>query len=249
MKTSLFFSALLLSSLGGEAMAACAAPSIQVTGTGTQETAVVTFRTLNVGASVSVGGLTLRHAALSGCPSFFNSVSIAAQFANKANGVSPANPTTTPPGCLTWDGTALNGWSSGAASSSLVTFSSATVGNSTGIATSNVLSVVATQGMGTLNDLLTGNTVCVSNGAGGWDAQELHQSGGNLVDYKLGPGHAIDPSTSVGSWSISGSTVTYSYGTGGTYNNAVWDNGDGTYSFCNPAETVGTIKAGSGPCP
>ena len=57
-----------------------------------------------------------------------------------------------------------------------------------------------------LQDLLTGNTVCVvsSHPGWGWENQEAHMSGGALVDYKKGPGDPVDPTTPVGTWSVSG---------------------------------------------
>lgn len=46
--------------------------------------------------------------------------------------------------------------------------------------------------------------------------QEEHRVGGELWDYKLGPGHPIDPRKKVGQWSIAGTganaTVTHTYG-------------------------------------
>jgi hypothetical protein len=108
-----------------------------------------------------------------------------------------------------------------------------------------------------LNTLLSGNTICKSDGSGGWTWQEFHTPGGgsnSLIDYKGGPGHATDPTEPVGSWSINSNnstdaTVTYDYGTGGNYTYRVW--GTGPYSFCVGAtETVAgaTLKTGQGPC-
>lgn len=111
---------------------------------------------------------------------------------------------------------------------------------------------------------LSGNTVCVAKGGGGWQNQELHSGGpasGSLIDYKKGPSDPIDPTSTVGTWSISGTgtstSVTYSYPSGST----------GTYAVCSaqsqpgPGATIGfcpdnnsssvitaTLLAGSGPC-
>ena len=107
-----------------------------------------------------------------------------------------------------------------------------------------------------LSTLLTGKTVCVPSSKPGWtwEWQELHQAPNILVDYKKGPGHAVDPSKPVGTWTITGTgtagvraVVAHDYGGGQSYTYTVWDNGNGTHSFCsaNP-EIIATIK--SGPC-
>lgn len=103
-----------------------------------------------------------------------------------------------------------------------------------------------------LSTTLTGNTVCAMRGNDRW--QELHQSGGAIIDYKRGPGHAIDPSKQTGSWSLGGTgsnrTVIYNYGAGGTYSYTVHDNGGGSYSFCTGGvELLVTVRSGAGPCP
>lgn len=104
-----------------------------------------------------------------------------------------------------------------------------------------------------ITSLLTGNTVCVGT-AGNWEAQELHVSGGNLVDFKRGPGHPVDPSETVGSWSVNAAanTVSHNYGAGGTYTYTISPNGGAGYSFCSTAgapEILATVKAGGGGCP
>lgn len=104
-----------------------------------------------------------------------------------------------------------------------------------------------------ITNLLTGNTVCVGT-AGNWEAQELHVSGGSLVDYKLGPGHAIDPSEPVGTWSVdtAAATVTHNYGPGAIYTYKISANGGTSYSFCSTAgasEVVANVKTGGGGCP
>ena len=104
-----------------------------------------------------------------------------------------------------------------------------------------------------MTTLLQGNTVCLPVATQPtMDAQELHQAGGALIDYKRGPGHPGDPSTQVGSWTViggRGAFVTYNYGGGAQYTYAVWTNNNGTHSFCsaNPEITV-RIKPGGGPC-
>ena len=104
-----------------------------------------------------------------------------------------------------------------------------------------------------LTALLSGMTVCVASTKPGWtwEWQEQHQAPNILVDYKKGLGDPIDPSKPVGTWSITGtagrSLVTHDYGGGQIFSYTVWNNGNGTHSFCsaNP-EIIATIKAG--PC-
>lgn len=96
-----------------------------------------------------------------------------------------------------------------------------------------------------MNTLLTGNTVCGRPGINypGNAAdrfQEEHRAGGELWDYKRGPGHPIDPTERVGSWLVSatkiGATVTPTYTGGSSFNWNVFgpaSNGPGSvYSFC-----------------
>lgn len=104
-----------------------------------------------------------------------------------------------------------------------------------------------------ISSLLTANTVCVGT-AGNWEAQELHVSGGSLVDYKRGPAHPVDPSEVVGRWSVDAAagTVSHNYGTGGTYTYKISANGGTSYSFCSIAgapEILSNIKTGGGGCP
>jgi len=106
---------------------------------------------------------------------------------------------------------------------------------------------------GALNSLLGGNTVCVpAVTQPTMEAQELHQPGGALVDYKRGPTDKVDPSTPVGTWSVAGDRsafVTHNYGGGAQYTYSVWKNSDGTHSFCSAnAEIRVRIKTGDGPC-
>ena len=104
-----------------------------------------------------------------------------------------------------------------------------------------------------MTTLLQGNTVCVPvNTQPTMEAQELHQAGGALIDYKRGPAHPVDPSKQVGTWTVTGGRgafVTHNYGGGAQYTYAVWTNTDGTHSFCsaNP-EIKARIKLGGGPC-
>lgn len=77
-------------------------------------------------------------------------------------------------------------------------------------------------------------------------------AGGSLQDYKKGPGHAVDPSKTVGTWSVSGDTVQYSYVEGGTtsgpFSHTVHNSGGGAYSVCQSGAEVATLQEGSNGC-
>ncbi len=100
-----------------------------------------------------------------------------------------------------------------------------------------------------------GKTVCVGS-AGNWQHQEFHAgtTGGALTDYKRGPGHPIDPSENLGSWSLSNNgTVTYTYnGGGGTHAFGVCTINATTYGMCpgvsNQSTIVFTTRAGQTGC-
>ena len=108
-----------------------------------------------------------------------------------------------------------------------------------------------------LNTLLSGNTVCGRPVIPGYpgDAsdrwQEQHLGGSVLVDYKMGAGHAVDPSKPVGDWTVSSTdgtgligTVRHRYPAGGA-TAFIWQvfgpptNTPVTsvYSFCTVATT------------
>lgn len=101
---------------------------------------------------------------------------------------------------------------------------------------------VGTQ-VGNLRSFLAGQTVCAQRNGDRW--QEFHQGygqndgSGALIDYKLGPGHKVDPSKVVGTWSAtqgSNATVTYTYPRAGSYTFIVCQV-NGTYNF----EPVGGV--------
>jgi hypothetical protein len=103
-----------------------------------------------------------------------------------------------------------------------------------------------------LNALVNGNTVCASRGADKW--QEQHRAGGQLWDYKMGPGHPIDPSKQVGTWNIARNFVTYCYTGDKCYSYSVHGPFAGnTYNFCSAngqLEVSGaTFKNGEQGCP
>lgn len=113
-----------------------------------------------------------------------------------------------------------------------------------------------------ISALLGGKTVCVpmvTIATMTW--QELHvgnttSTTGALIDYKRGPGHPVDPSETVGTWTVNGtgngnSTVTHAYGSGGSYIYSVHGNPDGSYSFCplpSGTEIFARVKLGGGAC-
>jgi hypothetical protein len=104
--------------------------------------------------------------------------------------------------------------------------------------------------------LLQGNTVCAGN-IGNWQAQEYHKAPSdtmdNLIDYHQGT-NTSDPTSPIGSWSISipNNTVNYTYHEGSNYTNTLYNNGDGTYTFCDQFSNTATkaiaIKIGQVAC-
>ena len=112
-----------------------------------------------------------------------------------------------------------------------------------------------------ISALLGGNTVCVPTvtiPTMTW--QELHVGtpGGALIDYKRGPSHAVDPTKTVGTWSVTANpndkkaSVVHTYsGGGGSYTYTVHGTGAvGTnHSFCSAGpEIVARVKSGGGAC-
>ncbi|MDO8844321.1 MAG: hypothetical protein Q7U98_12100 [Methylicorpusculum sp.] len=113
-------------------------------------------------------------------------------------------------------------------------------------------------GGNTLNSLLSGNTICVAKSGGGWESQEEHLANGQLWDYKLGTGDAVDPRKQLGTWSASNgnnAAVTYTYtafGTPAAHTYQVYSAGGSNYDFCKGSTLVasGTLKSGTGAgCP
>ena len=104
-------------------------------------------------------------------------------------------------------------------------------------------------------NVLSGQTVCGSSGSDTW--QEWHQTSGTLTEYAKGPGHPVDPTHDVGSWSLgSGNTITYNYTGGSSYTFELWlDLGNSSLLFCesgagtNAVATVNTTFTGQGACP
>lgn len=106
-----------------------------------------------------------------------------------------------------------------------------------------------------LAGLLTDKTVCVGS-SGNWDAQEYHESGTKLIDYKHGPqvsktgqtgvGPWNDWTDQVGNWSLtndgtSTAVVNYDYNRDGTTDfsfEVYQEAGGANYYFCNATTTV-----------
>lgn len=66
--------------------------------------------------------------------------------------------------------------------------------------------------------LMSGKTMCAARGSDRW--QEYHNPSGVLTEYKRGPGHPIEPSENVGTWSASGGAnalLTHTYSGGSSY--------------------------------
>jgi hypothetical protein len=104
--------------------------------------------------------------------------------------------------------------------------------------------------------VVTGKYACAAQSVDRrWN--ELH-SGGRVIDYKAGPTDPVDPSEDVGSYAIAPgtpATITYNYGTGGSYTYCViglnGNTGDGTYGFYNVSSSDAfrvRISSSSAPC-
>lgn len=107
---------------------------------------------------------------------------------------------------------------------------------------------------GTFTNFITGATICAVRGSDRW--QEFHASNFDLVDWKMGPGHAVDPREKVGTWSASNganAAVTHDYGGGGVHTWAICRVGTGfTYTLVSGTGgtvTGATVLAGQVACP
>jgi hypothetical protein len=255
MKPIIFITSLLLLNTMMSVVQAAACPTTgQVMAAATTVTTfAVTFKPLTAANQwVRVGGLTLT----APNPGLYNSAKkVADAFANHLNGVNPKND---------FGASALSDWNSGVSQGPIVTFisvdnaspSSLVVSASSEDITPTITSSSQLLGDGiTLSTLLQNNTVCVGS-AGLWQGQEYHKtpSGAmdNLIDYHHGKTSTTDPIAPVGSWSISDDTVNYTYHGGSTpYKETVYNNGDGTYTFCDQngiATMASSIKPGQVGC-
>lgn len=106
-----------------------------------------------------------------------------------------------------------------------------------------------------LQDLVSGNTLCASRNADRW--QQQHHPDGTLWDYKMGPGHPVDPSKQVGTWRIQGNQITYTYTGGQSYTYSIHKVTGATarYDFCvnpnngTPSISGATFQTGLTRCP
>ena len=254
MKKRVIFIGLLAGLVGvGEVMAACpGTKQIQTAGTAVSEVNSVNFTGFNLPERKSVTIGRLRFSSTRA----LTPTQVAAAFANLKDGADSGAGTGG-----NYSGR-LSGWSSGGVDGSLnILFTSSNTGDvsridvsASGSATPKVTEVIkGSTSTVTLSSLLTGNTVCVGS-SGNWEAQEFHKSSGTLTDWKKGANDPVDKTSDVGTWSISGSgtgsVVSYSYTGSGPTAYTVYDNGNGSYSFCNGStETVASkIVAGQVGC-
>lgn len=117
----------------------------------------------------------------------------------------------------------------------------------------------------TLGEALAGKMACAAVGGDRW--QSWHSgtaTGGDLWDFKRGPNDAVDPSKKMGTYRIQSSprgakvvrgtassdTVTYDYGSGGSYSYAVCQVGGNTFALCGAAlggrDITSVIVGGTG---
>ena len=102
--------------------------------------------------------------------------------------------------------------------------------------------------------VLGNHTVCATNGSESWQEYHTGTTGGDLVEYALGPSDPVDPTHLEGTWSQSGNNIIYNYTGGSSYTFELWLAG-GTYYFCDSAgnqiATVNNLIAGTAasPCP
>jgi hypothetical protein len=110
---------------------------------------------------------------------------------------------------------------------------------------------------GDFTTFITGATICAARGSDRW--QEFHAANRDLIDYKRGAGHPVDPTRRVGTWTATNgnnATVTHTYGphsfTWALCRDNASSNPPFTYTMVSP--TAGTITgvrvlAGQVACP
>lgn len=115
------------------------------------------------------------------------------------------------------------------------------------------LASAACPGQPTAATVLGGKTLCVTK-SNGDRFQEFHQgaSGGDLIDYKRGATHPVDPTKKVGTWRAEGNDVVYDYGPALQYRYTVYQRGN-SGNFClqgNGEEiTPSAVLTGQAACP
>ena len=240
MRLSLSISLTLLAALSGESLAACTGTQL-TDAIGLTETAKVTFKTIKNKDTVTVAGLTYTatsNTTAAAVAVFFGGKSVTGWTASNASGADVTYTSITPNSNVT----------------DIVVSATANTGDSSAITPS----VTTTQGISggtlTLSGRLGGSTVCVGS-PGNWKNQEYHtgSTGGNVIDWKKGASDPIDPTSTVGTWSITGTgttrAVSYSYGSS-TYTFKVYDQGSGIFCFDGPSTfNAYSIKSGQSACP
>jgi hypothetical protein len=106
-----------------------------------------------------------------------------------------------------------------------------------------------------LQALLPNHTACVGTTPNAtWSEWHNGASSGSVVDWKKGPSDPVDPTTSVGTYAITGNTegsaVTYTYGSR-VYTYTVTQGAGPVYTFCpagGGANLSVTIKTGQTSC-
>lgn len=102
---------------------------------------------------------------------------------------------------------------------------------------------------------VAGKTLCATiPGGDRWQEYHSGAGGGPLIDFKKGAGDAVDPTETVGTWSVtSNNLLTHTYSASLSYAWRVCRVGSSSV-FTLVSSTAGTItgatfQAGSGPCP
>ena len=99
-----------------------------------------------------------------------------------------------------------------------------------------------------VGSLVGNNTMCAVRGTDRW--QEFHQSGGALIDWKLGSNLAsVDPTKQVGTWTSSNgssSTVTHTYTGGPSYTWAICQVTDNNYTLVSANDSVSGVSIRTG---
>lgn len=109
----------------------------------------------------------------------------------------------------------------------------------------------------TLSTVVSGKTMCAASGGDRWQEWHNGTGAGPLVDYKQGPGHAVDPTGPVGTWvAVDGpnSLLMHTYSGAGTFAWIVCANSTNTlYTLVSdsgaPTITGVTLRPGLIACP
>lgn len=113
---------------------------------------------------------------------------------------------------------------------------------------------IGTQQVTDIPTWIGGKTLCASSGSDRW--QEFHSGalGGPLIDWKLGSGHPVDPTETVGTWSVgTGGVLTHAYTGGSSYSWIVCRPGNSpnhalVSTGASTTITGATVRSGQGSC-